>query len=225
MRWLLIVLTVSAFLAGCDKPAAKPQERPPAQVTVQTIVPRDIPVSFTYVGQTESTHQVQIRARVDGFLEQRVYTEGSLVKAGDVMFKQDPKPFQASLDAAKGALGEQQARLQVATDNLARVKPLTALKALSQKDLDDATGSQQSAAAAVYAAKANVQQAQLNLGYTTITAPVTGLSSYAQVQDGAYVSGANSLLTYVAQIDSLWVNFSVSENESSGSVPRRTRAS
>jgi len=213
MRWLLIALTVSAFLAGCDKPAAKPQERPPAQVTVQTIVPRDIPVSFTYVGQTESTHQVQIRARVDGFLEQRVYTEGSLVKAGDVMFKQDPKPFQASLDAAKGALGEQQARLQVATDNLARVKPLTALKALSQKDLDDATGSQQSAAAAVYAAKANVQQAQLNLGYTTITAPVTGLSSYAQVQDGAYVSGANSLLTYVAQIDSLWVNFSVSEND------------
>ena len=213
MRWLLIVLMLSAFLAGCEKPAAQPQARPPAEVTVQTIVPRDTPVSFEYVGQTESTHQVQIRARVDGFLEQRVYTEGSLVKAGDVMFKQDPKPFQASLDAAKGALGEQQARLQVANDNLARVKPLTALKALSQKDLDDATGSQQSAMAAVYAAKANVQQAQLNLGYTTITTPVTGLSSYAQVQDGAYISGTNSLLTYVAQIDSLWVNFSLSEDD------------
>ena len=213
MRWLLIVLTVSAVLAGCDKPAAKPQARPPAQVTVQTIVPRDTPVSFEFVGQTQSAHQVQIRARVDGFLEERVYTEGSLVKAGDVMFRQDPKPFQASLDAAKGALGEQQARLQVANDNLARVKPLTAMKALSQKDLDDATGQQQSAMAAVYAAKANVQQAQLNLGYTTITTPVTGLSSYAQVQDGSYVSGSNSLLTYVAQIDSLWVNFSVSEDD------------
>ena len=177
------------------------------------IVPRDTPVSFEYVGQTESTRQVQIRARVDGFLDRRVYTEGSLVKAGDVMFQQDPKPFQATLDAAMGASGEQQARLQTANDNLARVKPLTAQKALSQKDLDDAVGQQQAAAAAVSSAKANVEQAQLNLGYTTITTPVTGLSSYAQVQDGSYVSGANSLLTYVAQIDTIWVNFSVSEND------------
>ena len=177
------------------------------------IVPRDTPVSFEYVGQTESTRQVQIRARVDGFLDRRVYTEGGLVKAGDVMFQQDPKPFQATLDAAMGASGEQQARLQTANDNLARVKPLTAQKALSQKDLDDAVGQQQAAAAAVSSAKANVEQAQLNLGYTTITTPVTGLSSYAQVQDGSYVSGANSLLTYVAQIDTIWVNFSVSEND------------
>ncbi|WP_295458776.1 efflux RND transporter periplasmic adaptor subunit [uncultured Thiodictyon sp.] len=213
MRWLLIALTVPAFLAGCDKPAAKPQAHPAAEVTVQTIVPRDTPVRFEFVGQTQSTHQVQIRARVDGFLEQRVYTEGSLVKAGDVMFRQDPKPFQAQLDAAKGALAQQQAALQTANDNLARVKPLTALKALSQKDLDDATGQQQAAAAAVYTAKANVQTAQLNLSYTTITTPVTGVSSYAQVQDGAYVSSTNSLLTYVSQIDSLWVNFSVSEDD------------
>jgi membrane fusion protein, multidrug efflux system len=213
MRWLLIALTVPALLLGCEKHEAKPQARPPAEVTVLEIVPRDTPVSFEYVGQTESTRQVQIRARVDGFLDRRIYTEGSLVKAGDVMFQQDPKPFQATLDAALGALGEQQARLQTANDNLARVKPLTAQKALSQKDLDDAIGQQQAAAAAVSSAKANVEQAQLNLGYTTITTPVTGLSSYAQVQDGSYVSGANSLLTYVAQIDTLWVNFSVSEND------------
>ena len=92
-----------------------------------------MPVTFEYVGQTESTRQVQIRARVDGFLNQRVYTEGSLVKAGDVMFLHDPKPIQAALDAAKGALGQQQARLQTANDNLIRVKPLTAQKAPSQK--------------------------------------------------------------------------------------------
>jgi membrane fusion protein (multidrug efflux system) len=213
MRWLLIALTVPALLVGCEKHEAKSQARPPAEVTVLEILPRDTPVSFEYVGQTESTRQVQIRARVDGFLDRRVYTEGSLVKAGDVMFQQDPKPFQATLDAALGALAEQQARLQTANDNLARVKPLTAQKALSQKDLDDAIGQQQAAAAAVSSAKANVEQAQLNLGYTTITTPVTGLSSYAQVQDGSYVSGANSLLTYVAQIDTLWVDFSVSEND------------
>ncbi len=213
MRWLLIALTVPALLAGCGKQEAKPRAVPPAEVTVLKIVPRDIPVTFEYVGQTESTRQVQIRARVDGFLDRRVYTEGSLVKAGDVMFQQDPRPFQAELDAAKGALGQQQARLQTANDNLARVRPLTAQKALSQKDLDDAIGQQQAAAAAVDTAKAQVLQAQLNLGYTTITSPVTGLSSYAQVQDGSYVSSANSLLTYVAQIDSLWVDFSVSEND------------
>lgn len=216
MRWTLIALIALIALvplAGCDKPAPKPQERPPAPVTVQRIVPRDVPVTFEYVGQTESTRQVQIRARVDGFLNQRVYTEGSLVKAGDVMFQQDPKPFQASLDAAKGALGQQLARLQTANDNLARVRPLTAQKALSQKDLDDATGQQQAAAASVETARADVRQAELNLGYTTITTPVTGLSSYAQVQDGSYIASANSLLTYVAQVDTLWVNFSVSEND------------
>jgi len=130
-----------------------------------------------------------------------------------VMFQQDPKPFQAQLQAAKGALAEQQARLQTANDNLAQVKPLTALNALSVKDLDDATGQQQAAAAAVETAKANVETARLNLGYTTITTPVTGLSSFARVQDGAYVSAENSLLTYVEQVDPIWVNFTLSEND------------
>jgi membrane fusion protein (multidrug efflux system) len=211
---LWFVALLALFLpAGCEKKVTEAGPPQPAPVTVLRIAPRDTPVSFEFVGQTESTRQVQIRARVDGFLDRRVYTEGSLVQAGEVLFLQDPKPFQAALDAAQGALAEQQARLQTAKDNLARVKPLTALKALSQKDLDDAIGQQQAAAAAVATAEAQVEQARLNLSYTTITTPVTGLSSYAQVQDGSYVSSANSLLTYVAQIDSLWVNFSVSEND------------
>jgi membrane fusion protein (multidrug efflux system) len=213
MRWLLIALGIAAGLAGCERHEAKPQARGPVEVTVERIAPRDVPVTYEYVGQTESTRQVQIRARVNGFLEQRVYTEGSLVRAGDVMFRQDPKPFQATLDEAKAALAKQKARLQTASDNLARVRPLAAQKALSQKDLDDAIGQQQAAAAAVDSAKAEVEQAELNLGYTTITSPVTGLSSFAQVQDGAYVSSANSLLTYVAEIDTIRVNFSLSEND------------
>jgi len=208
--WLFLVLVL---LAGCKKEEAKPQERPPTEISVITVTPSDTPVSFEWVGQAQSSHQVEIRARVNGFLEKRVYTEGSLVKAGQVMFRQDPKPFQATLDANKGALAQQQARLQVARDNLTRVKPLVELNALSQKDLDDATGADQAAAAAVDTAKANVQQAQLNLGYTTITTPVTGFSSYARVQDGAYINPENSLLTTVEQVDPIWVNFSVSENE------------
>jgi membrane fusion protein (multidrug efflux system) len=156
---------------------------------------------------------VQIVARVNGFLDKRVYTEGSVVKAGDVMFLQDPKPLQATLDAYNGALAEQQARLQTARDDLARVKPLAARNALSKKDLDDATGREQAAAAAVDTARANVVQAKLNLGYTRITTPVTGQSSFARVQEGQYLSGQSSLLTYVEQIDPVWVNFSVSEND------------
>ncbi len=213
MRWLLITLAASAWLTGCENEEPKPQARPPVEVSVIKVTPRDTPVSFEYVGQTQSSRQVQIVARVSGFLEQRVYTEGSLVKAGQVMFLQDPKPFEAALDAAKGALAEQQARLRTARDNLARVKPLAALNALSQKDLDDATGQEQAAAAAVQTAKANVQQAELNLGYTTIATPVTGLSSYARVQDGQYVNLADSVLTYVAQVDPIWINFSLSEND------------
>jgi len=213
MRWIVLAFAGLALVSGCSKEGPKEEARAPVEVTAITVTPRDTPVSFEYVGQTQSSHQVQIRARVAGFLDRRIYTEGAMVKAGDVMFQQDPKPFQAQLQAAKGALAEQQARLQTANDNLAQVKPLTALNALSVKDLDDATGQQQAAAAAVETAKANVETARLNLGYTTITTPVTGLSSFARVQDGAYVSAENSLLTYVEQVDPIWVNFTLSEND------------
>ena len=212
-RLLSALVAAVALLAGCSKAPPPPEARGPVEVTVLTIAPRDTPVNFEYVGQTQSSRQVQIVARVTGFLEQRVYTEGSLVKAGQLMFLQDAKPFQASLDAALAAMAQQQARLQTATDNLNRVRPLVALNALSKKDLDDATGAEQAARAAVDAARANVEQAKLNLGYTRITTPVTGLSSFSKVQDGAYVGAENSLLTYVEQVDPIYVNFSLSEND------------
>jgi len=213
MRCLLICLATLALATGCSRHKPPAEAAGPVEVAVMTVAPRDTPVSFEYVGQTESSHQVEIRARVSGFLDRRVYTEGSMVKAGQVMFQQDPKPFQAQLKAAEGALAEQVARLKVAEDNLAQVRPLAALKALSQKDLDDAMGQQQAAAAAVQTATANVETARLNLSYTTITSPIAGLSSYARVQDGAYVSPENSLLTYVEQKDPIWVNFTLSDNE------------
>ena len=213
MRCILICLATLAFAAGCSRHKPPAEAAGPVEVAVMTVTPRDTPVSFEYVGQTESSHQVEIRARASGFLDRRVYTEGSVVKAGEVMFQQDPRPFQAQLKAAEGALAEQQARLKVADDNLAQVRPLAALKALSQKDLDDAMGQQQAAAAAVQTATANVETARLNLSYTTITSPIEGLSSYARVQDGAYVSPENSLLTYVEQMDPIRVNFTLSENE------------
>ena len=124
-----------------------------------------------------------------------MYTEGSVVQKGQTMFLMDPKPFEARLNAAVGALSQQEARLRTAEAELRRVKPLVEQNALSQKDLDDATGQQQAAAAAVVSAKAEVEQTNLNLGYTKINAPLTGLSSYARVQEGSYVNPMNSLLT------------------------------
>ncbi|WP_353506447.1 efflux RND transporter periplasmic adaptor subunit [Variovorax sp. J31P207] len=208
------VLLAAALLAACSGKEADKPKPPPAEVSVQVVKTQTVPVVYEFVGQTESSQQVEIRARVNGFLERRVYTEGAFVKTGEVMFLMDAKPFEASLKAARAELAQQQARLSTARANLARVKPLVADDALAVKDLDDATGQEQAAAAAVEAAAAKVTDAQLNLGYVTITSPVAGISSFAKVQDGAYVSAANSLLTYVAKLDPMRVNFSLSENES-----------
>jgi len=208
-----VFVSIFTLLAsGCQKKASLPGQQTP-QVTVIKVEPRDTPVTREFVAQTQSSHQVEIRSRVDGFLDKREYVEGSFVKAGQVMFRMDPKPFQAQVEAAEGALAEQTARLKTAQANLARVRPLAKQNALSQKDLDDAIGKEQEAAAAVQTAKADVSQARINLGYTTITNPVSGFSSYSRVQEGSYINMQNSLLTYVSQIDPIWVSFSISEDD------------
>ncbi|WP_455371557.1 efflux RND transporter periplasmic adaptor subunit [Petrachloros mirabilis] len=205
------MLMITFHLAGCTE--EKKTAAPPPEVSVITVEPQSVPVTFEYVAQTQSSHQVEIRARVSGFLDKRTYTEGAIVKEGQVLFLMDKKPFQAQLDAMQGALAQQQARLQTARANLARVKPLAAKNAVSQKDLDDAIGMEQAAAAAVQTAKAEVVQAQLNLSYCTIASPVTGISAEAMQQDGAYINPSNSQLTTVAVLSPMWVNFSLSENE------------
>jgi membrane fusion protein (multidrug efflux system) len=209
----LFASAVLVVLAACNKPAAE-IPRQAIDVTVMTVSERDTPVDFEFTAQTESSREVQIRARVDGFLDKRVYTEGQLVHTGQTLFLMDPKPFQAVLQSAKGQLAQQQARLTVTKANLARVVPLVAQNALSQKERDDAIGNEKEAEAAVIAAKGQVQTAELNLSYTTIKSPLTGLSSFAKQQDGSYVTAAaTGLLTTVYQLDPMWVNFSISENE------------
>lgn len=208
-----LCLACLLMLAACSKEKPAAVAPPEVQVGVMTVALRDVPIVYDFVGQTQSSQQVEIRARVNGFLDRRVYTEGAVVKAGETMFLMDPKPFAAALDAANAELAQQQARLTTANADLARVKPLAERNALSKRDLDDATGKQQAAAAAVEAARANVTNARLNLGYTTIKSPVNGVSSFAKKQAGSYIDPSNSLLTYVAKLDPMWVNFSLSENE------------
>jgi len=208
----VIIAVASSLLLTC-RGEKKPPAPPPPVVIVMEAAKRDVPVSFEFVAQTQSSHLVNIQARVSGFLDRRMYTEGSLVKEGQVLFLMDAKPFQVQLDQARAALTKQEAALEMARLNLERTKPLTEQNALSQKDLDDATGHYQSAAAATEQAKAEVETAKLNLSYTTITSPVTGVSSSAIQTDGTYVSTQNSLLTTVAVLSPIWVNFSISENE------------
>jgi len=204
---LLIIIT-----AGCKKKDQK-SSAPAPEVTVMKIAQKDTPVSFEYVAQTQSSQQVNIQARVNGFLDKRVYTEGAIVKAGQILFLMDKKPFQVQVNGAAAALARQKAAMETARLNLERTRPLAANNALSKKDLDDATGAFEASAAAVDQAKAQLETAQLNLSYCTITSPVDGITSAALQQDGSYINVVNSQLTTVSVLSPIWVNFSISEQD------------
>ncbi len=209
---LLFMTLVSLMILGCSEPETAVQTTP--EVSVIVTEPRDVPVFSEFVGKTVSSRRIEIRSRVEGFLEKRLYQEGTMVQEGQVMFQMDRKPFEAQLNAAKAELAQQQARLDNAEANLERVKPLAEQNAEEKKELDDAIGTYRSSAASVEAANAKVMQAELDLGYTDIYTPVTGVSSFARKREGSYIGiGQDALLTYVAQIQPMWVEFSISENQ------------
>jgi membrane fusion protein, multidrug efflux system len=208
----VLVLLLAAGLTACGG-SEPPPAPPPVAVTVQKVVPADVPVTSVFIAQTQSSQAVNIQARVSGFLEKRVYTEGSTVKAGQVLFEMDKKPFQAQVNGAAAALERNKAALEVARANLARTKPLVELDALSQRDLDDARGQFEKAGANVAQSEAQLETAKLNLSYTTITSPVDGVSSFSVVADGTYLDAQNSQLTTVSVLSPMWINFSLSEND------------
>lgn len=210
---VLATLVIAVLLTACGEEKTT-TAKGPSEVTAIQVIAQETPVTYEYTAQTESSQLVEIRTRVSGFLDKRMYKEGSQVRSGQTLFQIDRKPFEAQLAAAKGELSAQQARHSVAQATLARVKPLVEQNALSKKDLDDSVGNERSALAAVEVARANVMTAELNLGYTTIKSPLNGLASFAKIQDGSYLN-ANSqdaLLTTVAALDPMRVVFSVSEN-------------
>jgi len=208
---LAIVMTT---VCGCKKeePPAPP---PPAEVVAVTVTPQTVPVTVPFVAQAESSHQVEIVARVNGFLEKILYKEGDVVKVGQVLFLMDQKPFRAQVSASQGEVANREAQLWTAKANLDRIKPLAEQDAASKSDLDNAIGAVQSAEAAVSEARARLEKAELDLGYTTIKSPVSGISGEAQMREGAYLApfGSTAQLTYVATLDPIWINFSVSQNQ------------
>lgn len=199
------------FLFGCQ-PTEKPSV-PPVGVTDYTVEPKNIPVVFDFVGFAESSHPVEIRARVEGYLDKIAYEEGRLVKEGELLFQLDPNQFQAKVEQAKGEVLKQEAILQNAILTVNRLTPLFEQKAASKKDLDNAVASKLSAEASLQSAKAQLLDAEINLGYTTIKSPITGYADRARYREGALISpGGNNLLTTVSVLDPIWIYFTISDN-------------
>lgn len=200
------------LLASCQKKELPQKVCIP--VTAVKVEKRTIPADFQYVGVAESSHIVELRARVEGYLMSINYTEGSLVKKDDLLFTLDKRPFEAALEEAQGELARQEAILWNAEQQTKRMLPLYEKNAVSQKDLDDAVAAELADKASVISAKANVYKAQINLGFASIHSPVTAMAGKAEFREGALISpGPNSLLTNLYVVDPIWVNFSVSQGD------------
>ncbi|MFZ5556157.1 MAG: efflux RND transporter periplasmic adaptor subunit [Pseudomonadota bacterium] len=213
LRQTLLLVPTAALLAACGDVGAPPGPPPPPPVAVMTVEPRDLPVSYEYVGQTAGYREVEVRARVTGILQKRNFKEGAPVKAGQSLFLIDPAPFQVARNRAAADLAVAEARLAQAKRDVARLKPAYDAKAVAQKDYDDAVSAEQVAAAEVQAARARLEQAQLDLEWTRVEAPISGVSSRAVVSEGTLVSGPDVLLTTVTQTDPMYVIFGIPDRE------------
>lgn len=184
---------------------------PPPEVTFVMVQQRDIATGFEYPGQTAGSRETEVRARVSGILENRLYEEGSFVKAGTVLFQIDPGTYRTQLASAEANAGVAQAKLNQAKRELARLGPLAAENAISQKELDDAKSTDETASATLKQTQALVNEARLNLGYTKVIAPIAGFTGMASKANGSLVTPNDSLLTTLVQTDPVYVNFSVPE--------------
>ena len=198
--------------AACEKHQAPPPATPVVQVV--QVAQRDVPIYLEWVGAMDGNVNAVIRPQVTGYLIKQNYREGDLVKKGQLLFEIDPRTFEAAFDEAKGVRAQKLARYETTAANLARIKPLAAKNAVSQKDLDDATGANQSAKAELEAADANLKTAKLNLSFTKITSPVTGIAGIAKAQIGDLLSpNSQTELTTVSSVDPIKVYFNLSERE------------
>lgn len=211
----IVLVSCVLFLAACNKPAAPPRgQMPTPEVTVIKAKAKTVPLSREQVGRLASTRIAQVRARVAGIILKRVYTEGTDVKKGQVLFLIDPAPLQAALHAEEAALARAQADATNAKLTATRYKDLDKKGLISSQDLDTALANERTAVAAVKQAQANVETARLNLGYATVTAPIDGRAGRALVTEGALVGqGETTEMTTVEQIDPIYVNFSQSVAE------------
>ncbi|MGE6110845.1 efflux RND transporter periplasmic adaptor subunit [Aeromonas salmonicida] len=209
-------LALISVLAGCgDKPASSAQVRPPVPVVVAEARLTDVPLTTEMVGETAGYREIEVRSRVNGILLERTYVEGQPVTAGQELFLIDPAPYKVALEQAKGALAQEQARFNKARADRDRIIPLFKRQVVSRKDYDDTIANYEAAIASRQAAQATVKEAELNLSYIQVTAPIDGMASKSSQSEGSLIStNANSsLLTTITQYNPLYVNFSYSEQD------------
>ena len=219
------LLLASLFLAGCGK-ADEDQAAPPAPavpVKVATLIRRDVPEMVESVGQTRGAVEVEVRARVEGFLDSVLFEEGRPVKKGDLLYEIDPKPFIAGVNRARGVLASAQADLAKAKQDVARYKPLVEQNAISREEYETSQAMEQAALAKVDAARASLESTQLELGYTKVASPIDGIAGKTEVKAGALVGrGQSTLLTTVSTNDPIHCRFALSERDYLG-LARRLR--
>ena len=212
---LSAALIVSALLAACgDKPAPTASAPPPPEVGIVTIAPTRLALTTELPGRLEASRVAQVRARVPGIVLKRTFTEGSNVKAGDVLFRIDPAPLQATFASTQATVAKAEANLAQAALKVQRYKPLVDTSAISKQEYDDALTAQKQATADLATAKATRQSASLNLGYATVSAPIAGRIGRAQVTEGALVGqGEATPLATVQQVDPIYVNLTQSSTD------------
>ena len=212
----LVISAMSFALFACGKSAETPQAgagMPAMPVTVLAMEPSSVPISAEAVAQTEGAKEIEIRPRVGGILVKKLFEEGTPVKAGQALFLIDPVPYQIALANAKAVLGQQQARVTQTEREAARLKGLLATQSISQREYDNAFSDNAVAIATLQQGQSMVREAELNLSYTTVTAPESGVAGRFELSVGALVAPNTSLLTTVVQISPIWVRFSLSDSE------------
>ena len=215
-RTIMLVVIAGMVVSGCTKKEPAEQasgNMPPMPVSVLKLEAVSVPISAEAVAQTEGAKEVEIRPRVGGILLKKMFEEGAPVKAGQLMFLIDPVPFQIALANAKAQLAQQQARVEQTRREAARLESLLATQSISQREADNASSDQALAIAGLAQAEAGVREAQLNLSYTNVTSPLSGIAGRFEFSEGALVNANTSLLTKVSQVNPIWVRFSLSDSE------------
>ena len=209
-----LAFAAALVLAACGEVGSQPPgQMPPPEVSVVTAEAKEMPVAYEYAGQTAGYREVEVRARVTGIMLKRNYREGEAVKRGQSLFQIDPAPFQVALARAEADLATAQAREAQAGRDAERMKAVIDIKAVSRKEYDDSVSAAQIAAAEVKGARARVAEARLNLDYTRVEAPISGVSGRSLRSEGTLVSGPDVLLTSVTQTDPIYVIFGIPEAE------------
>jgi membrane fusion protein (multidrug efflux system) len=207
----MIFLILAAPIA-CSKTEAPPPP-PPPEVQVAEVTQNDVPIYIELVGATLGSEDVEIRARVEGYLVSMNFTEGSFIKKGQLLYKIDPQPFEAALAEATANLSTARARVDKTNNDVARLTPLAKQQAVSQQELDNAVSAQEAAQAQVAAYDAKVAKAKLDLAYTTITSPIDGLIGTTHKKVGSLVAGGETLLNTVSQINPILFRCAIAEAE------------